>query len=80
MVLGPKIPFRNIERRFRRELNEEQLTEPKPFLDVWFNMSEETVGEISTKSIEDFYIKYADLEVNIDLKFVSEVQDLLQSL
>ena len=29
------------------------MEDAKPFLDIWFNMSEETVGDISTKSIED---------------------------
>ena len=43
-------------------------------------MSEETVGDISTKSIEDFQISFADLELNLNLQFVSQIQDLLQSL
>ena len=80
MVLGPKTPFRNIERGFRREKGLAQLPDAQPFLDIWFNMSEETVGDISTKSIEDININVADLELSVSLGFVSQIQDLLQSL
>ena len=73
VVLGPKVPYRNIERRYRRERNVEQMPEAKPFLDIWFNMSEETVGDISTKSIEDIQIRVADLEMNLSLQFVSQI-------
>ena len=81
MVLGPKVPFRNIERRFRRERDLEQMPEAKPFLDIWVNESEETVGDaISTKSIEEIHISVADLEMNLNLQFVSQIQDLLLSM
>ena len=54
-MFGPKEPFRNIEREFRKKKHEKEhhLKPPQQFIKVWVCMGEESDGAILTRTIED---------------------------
>ena len=74
IIFGPKIPFRGIERRFKAERgikNDGQNVQN--FVNIWVSMSEQSDGNIHTKSIEDIQIELAESELNIHLTFVAQI-------
>ena len=81
IVFGTKTPFRNIERQFRQSHGEDKMiAEEQFFLKVWACMSEETDGSINTKTIEAVEVEILDTELNLNVTFLGQIQELLDSL
>lgn len=68
ICFGPKQPFRNIERRFRKKLpdiDQREIPLDKKFVKAWVCMSEESDGAINTKTIEDIRVEMTETELNL---------------
>jgi len=65
IVLGSKIPFRNIERNFLARNGIAKQDFEKHFVRAWVCMSVETDGAINTKTIEDVQVELVDTEINL---------------
>lgn len=77
IVFGPKKPFRNIERVFKKSQNISCDPIEQHYLRAWLCTSEESDGTINTKTIEDIQVEMIETELNIQVKFLGQVQDLL---
>lgn len=89
IVFGPKHPFRRIEREFRRIDNlsddhdkkkAEKMKVDSHFLRAWICFSEETDGTINTKTIEDIEVEMIETDLNLQVKFLTKIQDMLGML
>ena len=79
IVFATKSPYRNIERQFKHSIGEPKSETSQHFLKIWGCMSDESDGTISTKSIEDVHVEVLETELNLNVTFLGQLQDLLDS-
>ena len=68
ICFGPKQPFRNIERMFRKTIpdkDKQNMPLDQKFIKAWVCMSEESDGAINTKTIEDIRVEMTETELNL---------------
>ena len=81
IVFGTKIPFRRMERQLKQQEGIVMKKENEQhFIKVWACMSEEKDGNINTKTIEDIEVDILETELDLNVKFLGEIQELLDSV
>ena len=86
ILLGPRVPFRNIERQYKKLKGIKDKNDKKdkkiapPFIYIKLDRSEEYDGTVKTKSINLLEVALVEIEMQLHLSFIMRVQALLYSL